>query len=441
MGLQLDPWQREFLETEGDKILYCGRQVGKSTICAIDAGTWAVNNPGKNILMIAPVERQSYALFEKTLIDFLIRYYPKMICKGKDRPTQTRIKLTNKTTIWCLPAGIDGTGLRFIKVDRLYLEEGARIPSLVFSAITPTLLTTGGAKIILTTPAGKGTYASDVWNNKNKAFNSYKRFSISSIDVIKDREICDTWTTGQREAALRHIEEERARMSYNLFMQEYGGMEMDALTQFFPDNLIKSCMTIKREDRGLIPQGRAFMGVDVAGMGHDQTVLFSVCKEGDRLAQFGMEITEQTHITDTIRMIKASDSRNKYKKIYIDDGGLGVGVFDTLLEDEQTRRKVEAINNSRRSLDREEKQRKRIMKEDLYNNLKVLMEAGRLDLWEDEEIFLSLKSIFYEWENGNLKISGSYSHIAEALIRAAWCVKDKTLNIWAAYKHHGRFSG
>ena len=71
------------------------------------------------------------------------------------------------------------------------------------------------------------------------------------------------------------------------------------------------------------------------------------------------------------------------------------------------------------------------MKEDLYNNLLNLMEKGKIELLKDDEIFLSLRSIQYEYtDDGRLVISGTYSHITEALIRAAWCMKDKSLNIF-----------
>ena len=69
---KLDKWQNEFLQTEGDKIVCCGRQGGKSEICGMDAGRYALNNKNKIILMIAPTERQAYALFDKTL-NYIIR--------------------------------------------------------------------------------------------------------------------------------------------------------------------------------------------------------------------------------------------------------------------------------------------------------------------------------------------------------------------------------
>ena len=71
------------------------------------------------------------------------------------------------------------------------------------------------------------------------------------------------------------------------------------------------------------------------------------------------------------------------------------------------------------------------MKEDLYNNLLNLMEKGNIKLFDDPEILLSLKSIQYEYTDyKNLKIFGNYSHITEALVRAAWCMRDKSLNIY-----------
>ena len=49
----------------------------------------------------------------------------------------------------------------------------------------------------------------------------------------------------------------------------------------------------------------------------------------------------------------------------------------------------------------------------------------------DDEVFLSLKSVQYEYIEGDkIKFFGNYTHIAEGLIRAAWAVKDKNLNIW-----------
>ena len=145
---------------------------------------------------------------------------------------------------------------------------------------------------------------------------------------------------------------------------------------------------------------------------------------------FAMEIPEAQKLTDTARLIIHKDKLINHKKIYIDDGGLGVGVFDMLLEDQQTKRKVVSINNKSRSIDNEDG-KKRLLKDDLYNNLLSLMENGKIQLWDDPRVKQSLRSIQYEIIEGKLKIYGNYSHIVEALIRAAWCIKDKSLKAFA----------
>jgi hypothetical protein len=424
----LDKWQKEFLETGGDRVLCCGRQVGKSVICGMDAGEKAIKNKNINILMIAPTERQAYALFDKTLT-YIANTNPKMICKGKDRPTKTRIKLKNGVVIYCLPTGVSGLGIRFLTVHELYADEASRIPDEVWSAVTPMLLTTGGNTTLLSTPAGPDGYFADVVENRDDAFNTYKRFSISSMEVIKTRKICKTWTQIQRDKAIMHIEREEKRMTKRQFAQEYIGAIVEDLRQFFPTELINKVM-----ERKITPTNRGdnFLGVDVARLGEDETVLFTLKRiNKERLQQVEMEITKKKRLTDTVDRIKIADKKYNYKKIYIDDGGMGVGVFDPLLDDPQTKRKVIPINNASRSIDNEEKRKKKLLKEDLYNNLLKLMETGLISLEKNNDIFLSLKSIQYEYtDNRNLKIFGNYSHITEALVRAAWCIKDKHLNIW-----------
>ncbi len=58
------------------------------------------------------------------------------------------------------------------------------------------------------------------------------------------------------------------------------------------------------------------------------------------------------------------------------------------------------------------------------------MENNNIELFDDARVRQSLRSIQYENLDGNLRIYGNYSHIVEALIRAAYCVKDESLNIY-----------
>jgi len=436
LNLKLDNWQKKFKETKGDKILCTGRQVGKSVICAIDCMEYAINNKNKFILMIAPTERQAYELFDKTL-HFLMLEHPQKIIKRKQLTNKTRITLKNKTVIRCLPTGTAGLGIRGFTVDRLYVDEAARIPEEVWGAVTPMLLTTGGDTILISTPFGAQGYFYDVWRNKDNAFKSFARFSINSEEVIENRPISQTWTKQQREYALAHLNQEKKRMSRRRYAQEYLGEFIEDLHRWFSDKLIAEICVLKRPAI-FTRSDNYYLGVDIARMGEDEGT-FEILKKinNDNIIQVENIVTRKKLTYETEEKILELDKKYDFQKIFIDAGSgtLGVSIFDHLLKEDQTKRKIEAINNRARPMNRDGTRSARLLKEDLYDNLRALMEQKRIKLLDDEDLIESLRSIQYEYitdqhKPTKLVIFGDYSHIVEGLIRAAWCVKYKDLSIW-----------
>src|SRR3990170_3452338 len=303
LPIQLDPWQEKFIQTKGDKILCCGRQVGKSVICGIDAGEYAANNPKNVILMIAPTERQAYALFEKTLA-YLSDNYKQLLKKGKERPTKTQINLKNGTKIWCLPVGLSGLGIRFLTVHRLYVDEASRVPEDVWPAVTPMMLTTGGYSIYLSTAAGRGNTFANTFLNTDQAYDSFTRFSAKSETVIRERAFCGSWTEFQRDRALEHLAREKKRMSALEYAQEYEGELVDELRQFFPTDLIKRCMSPSRPDSSLeIKKYTVYAGVDVARMGGDEFVITSLYQINKELKMCELDIYQKILITEGAKRV------------------------------------------------------------------------------------------------------------------------------------------
>jgi len=438
MDLHLDEWQEKFLNTTGDKILCTGRQVGKSVVCAMDCAKWATRteNKGKNALMIAPTERQAFELFDKTL-DHIADKYRHMLKMGKDRPTKTKIKLKNGVTILCLPTGLQGLGIRGLTVHRLYIDEMSRLGEDVMAAVTPMLLTTGGDSIYLSTPFGAQGEFWRCWVNKDNAYNSFTRFSTDSEDVVRNRKICDTWTELQREKALLKLEQAKARMSNREYAQEYLGHFVEDLMRYFTDDLLKDICVLKRR---LYIQKNAdyYMGCDIARMGEDEGTyeIFHKINQ-ETLEQVENIVTKKQLTTQTEEKIIELTRRYNLNKIYIDAGSgtLGVSVFDHLLKHPTTSRKVVAINNRARVYDRDEKAKTKLLKEDLYDNLRSLMEKGQIKLLDDENLIESFRSVQYEYVQKDnyptrLRIFGDYTHIVEGIVRAAWCQKEKQLNIW-----------
>ena len=426
--MRLDQWQKDFLATKGDKELCTGRQVGKTMICAIDCIEWTRKTKKKGIiLMTAPQEFQAETLFNKTL-DYITTKYPEMIKKGKDRPTKTKIVLKKGITIICKTAGVTGFGLRSMTVIRTYVDECSQMYDMTWEAIDPQNLITGGDTIYISTPFGMKGRFYNCWINQDNAYNSFTRFSIDSEKCVRERELCSTWTKEIRDKALIKIEQARARMTKKRFMQEYMGEFIEDLMQFFPDKLTIKCQTLSRSGAG----DSCFLGVDVGGRIAEST--FEILKKkGDKLKHVEsiVEVYELTTMVE--RQVIHLDNQYHFKKIYIDSGGIGSGPYAHLLENPQTKRKMVPIDSSQKSIeyDPDKPRKKQIMKEDLYNNLLWLMENDQIQLLDDPEIFQSLKSVQFEiTESKDIKIFGNYTHIVEGLIRAAWCVKDKSLNLY-----------
>ncbi len=442
--LQFDDWQNRFIDTIGDKILCCGRQVGKSEICGYDASLYAINHDNENILMIAPTERQAYELFLKTL-NYLLNNHKWAVKMGKDRPTKTEIKLTNGTKIYCLPTGQSGIGVRGYTIHRLYVDEASRVPDDVWEAVYPMLASTGGNIILLSTPFGKQGEFYKVWINEDGAYDSFTRFSVTTEIVYNERPLSEIWTEKRKERAMAFVEKCKKRFSKRQYAQEMLGEFSDELFRLFSDDIISKCCIIK--PRPIVTQREFkefYAGVDIARLGEDHTV-FSVLQrlDSEHIQQVDNIIMKYNRTNQTYDYICQMENQWKFKKIGIDagSGSLGVGILDFLLKTPIVRKKVVALNNRSRSLDRDEKSKMKLFKEDMYINLLSMMERGIIKLLDDEDVIDSLRSVQYEYlmQHGELtKVNifsspHNLSDVTEALMRAAFLANEKHLNMRISY--------
>lgn len=426
----LDQWQQDVLNTPGNILLLSGRRVGKSEILSIDAAEYAAKNKNKSILVISHTERQAFWLFEK-IIAHLIKHHPKVIImKGKDKPTKTQCKLVNGTIIRCLPTGTTGNNLRGIPADIIYPDECDYLYSDIWPAITPMLLTTGGVIRASTTPKDMDGYVYTKMYKNPK----FKVFEVSSQEVMENRPISESWTETQRKEALDHLEEERKTMTKLQYMREYMGQYVTSTLTLFSEALIKSCQQLERPTD--ILKAKYFMGNDIARFGGDSNT-FEIFKRTSRelFEQVEHQAKEQQDLIKTAEDIIGLDKIYNFQKIGIDGAGVGAGVFDYLMRF-SIGDKVEDLNNAKKAMDRVDERKKKLMKEEMYTNSLILMEAGKVKLLKDEDIFLSLSRITrdYDAKTGKMIIKGSFSHIAEGIVRAIYLAsQDKSLNLWVRW--------
>jgi hypothetical protein len=310
------------------------------------------------------------------------------------------------------------------------------MPELAFNAARPVLLTTAGQIWICSTPHGKQGYFYESFLNKH---NRFKVWHISSEEVVRNREICDTWTEMQKKHSISYLEAEREDMSTLVFQQEYCGSFLEDLRRFFDDDIINKCCILKR--RVPSPKNDNYIGCDIARMGDDLSSFEIVNASGDIIKQIENQTTRKTLTTETLKNIKRFAISYNCLKIGIDagSGSLGVGIFDHLLDDTDTKRKVVAMNNRAMSMDREGNVKQRIFKEDLYDTLKSLMEKGEVHLLDDEDLINSLRSIQFEFTKDDarftrVRIFSKEGHIVEGLMRAVYLAKkEKSKKMFIQY--------
>ena len=414
--MQLDANQLEVLNAKGNICLRSGRQYGKSTTIAELVKRYAAKNKNKTILVVASVERQAYELFSK-IYNSISDTHWHLLKKGKQYQTKSKLELKNGTKILCLPTGLTGHGIRGYTVDLLIADEAAFIPRAVWDAITPMIATRikyGARMVLLSTPFGRDNYFYDCFDD-----DTFTKFHWSS-------EECDRIDKD-------FLAQQKKRMSNMAYAQEFLGEFADGQMQWFKDELIKECQVLTKT-ASIEKNKNYYLGSDIARMGEDQTT-FEIMEEINGVMYHRENIvTSKTLLNETYDFILHLDTQYNFEKIFIDNEGIGVGVYDFLLANDQTKSRTYGVNNSLEIKQGLEMKRVRILKEDLYTNLLSLMRQGNIKLLQDDDIFFSLRSVQFDYTTdalgrSHLKIFGRDTHIAEGLIRAALGEKYKDLNI------------
>lgn len=171
------------------------------------------------------------------------------------------------------------------------------------------------------------------------------------------------------------------------------------------------------------PKAKYILGVDLARMGQDYTVMvvLEIPFDEEKERVYVVYIHEMKHklLTEAIGKVIFLDKCFGFEKIFLDSTGLGAGPADIL--DERMPGRVVAQNFTNQS------------KEDMYSNLRKLMEQGRLKIPRHKKLIFQLRDLRYEISSsGHLKISHSdYGHddYCDALALACMYFKDLRKNI------------
>ena len=227
------------------------------------------------------------------------------------------------------------------------------------------------------------------------------------------------------------IEQAKARMSKMKYAQEYLGKFLSNLRRIFSDELIKERMTEERTERcrSRDHEGEYYLGIDVGRIYDPSTYEILWSENAKNVIQCDSIVIERERTTEGARHAIRLNKEWEFAAIGVDDGGMGVGVLDPLLEEDSTKFITTGLNNASKIINSDE-DKKELLKEDMINNLLQMMEHGYIKLLKDVDVIASFRSMQFEYRGDTIEIHGDDAHIVEGVMRAAWLVKTKDLNLY-----------
>lgn len=221
LGLEPDPWQLELLTTQRRSLCNLCRQAGKSTAAAVSGLHLALFTPGSLVLLVSPSQRQSGELFRK-VSDF---YHRLDDAEPAVQESVLRLELANGSRIISLP-GSENTIRGYSSAALVIVDEASRVGDDMMAAVRPTMATTNGRLIAMSTPWGKRGWWYKEWALGG---DSWKRFSLRAEDCPR--------------ISKEFLADEERALGPFLYRQEYLCEFLDDESSIFPTALIDAALT------------------------------------------------------------------------------------------------------------------------------------------------------------------------------------------------------
>ena len=296
--------ERLILESKARfKIANCGRRYGKTLTALNWLLAYAWENKGE-CWWVAPVYRQAKIPWRR-----MLRALPKDAIKEYSK-TELRITLLSGGVIQFNSAD-NFENLRGEGINRLVLDEAARIPQEAWEGVLrPALSDTGGSVLFISTPKARNWFY-EMWTRgqDRKGWPNYESWTFPSSDNPK--------------IPKEEIEEAARTLPSDVFQQEYLAHFLEGHAGVF--RKIDQCIFGSLE--GPTPKQIYYMGVDLAKH-QDFTVITMMNEHGhvvywDRFNQIDWPLQKGMIYT------KANEYR---AKVLIDSTGIGDPIYDDLVK-------------------------------------------------------------------------------------------------------------
>jgi hypothetical protein len=347
-------------------------------------------------LITSPSERQENFLYDKLKRNLGDKF------KYKRKPTLKLMIFPNGSRIYKYPTGPTGVYVEGLSsVDFLYIDEAKAMGERAFDALLPMLAEPRkrglGWVTMLSSTHG---HINQTFKNACKKESGWKVFHVSAEECPH--------------ISKEFLEGEKKRLGEKRYRAIWCGEFIDFETRVFNEDLLNKLFVLKewklteRDERK-----KYFLGIDPAGKGKCGAGFVIIEFDGRNAKVVHVEITFENSMVDLFKRVERLNQMFKFKRVYIDTGGIGAGLYDFLHE--KYRSLIKDLNNSTKG------EHGKILKEDLYSNAVRWIEEDKLISIQNKELRESMENMSFDGE----KITGKNSDLTEAFVRACWGLKEK----------------
>ncbi len=394
-------------------IILKARQLGVSTYVAARFYRATTASPGLKTIIIGHERRASSNLFQivKRLHDGLpddLR--PSVGTSNAEELSFDRLDSGYLVSV----ATVEGAG-RSATAQFLHASEAAFWPDLPvqMASLLQTIPDIDGTEIIIESTANGYNDFHSLWRKAEAGESEFMPIFLPwSLDPGYRRKLDDDFVMDGAEkklAELYSLDAEqmawrRAKISQlgsaDYFAQEYPITPSEAFISSTFDSFIPANIVIAARRETVEPYGPLLIGVDPAGAGADRTSI--AWRRGRCITKIesrrGMDTME---VCGWVKQIIRTD---KPDKVNIDVGGLGVGVYDRLIELGHSRSLINPVNFGGRPvepppLDETGKPAggPANRRAEMWQNLKKALEDGRFSLPDSNSLQADLVSVGYKY--------------------------------------------
>jgi len=354
------------------QVAVCGRGWGKSLVFSRKNLWLLYTKPKIESLIVSSTQRQSMIMFDYCYSTIMAN---PLLKQKVQRPgtTHTIIKLKPPLggRLIALPCSKDK--LRGYHPNYIFIDEASIVPSEMITSEIMMMLTKPNACLVMSgTPMGSDHVF-------RKAFLDTKRYSVHHYASYQSPLVSQT-----------QLDEWKEVMTHEEWQREVEGLWIEATHTFFPMNLIIACVDTELgnpdspntyiEDIEKAKQeqltGPYYAGLDL-GKQIDYSVLVIVqrLQTGEIRLVHKRQLPLGTNYPEVIGYVARAHQVFKFERLHVDKGGIGDAVVDEL-----NRTNIYGVEGVFFT---------EIEKENMLNNLKLLMEKKLLKIIGDDKTLIA----------------------------------------------------